>query len=462
MFSSLVTARSARTLIALCLLAPVPMLPVSAAAPDRPQRYSVEIFPSVHTGTCEQEAVVYQFDGERVRASWTRTDLLPDSPGSVNVKTVSTTRMEGTFRDGELRAEQTTETAVVHPPGSFTKDHPGGPVVRMFFRGEIEGRLQPDGRIKARVTTRATGSKALTLRTAADGAESYRWADNPNFATAPAVLDYWIPVPADNWFGGQFVAASGAQSFRLRSALERLDAHMAQASANLVAGKYDLARRQLDTVREEVADLGEQVKAGGDRTNVTFRGLPTDGIMLRREGLRIMMEYWEGYYRVANESLGAVQRELADLRHVLSGNAFKSILKNYINWSNSVPTDAMSWVAGYSPLTTIADVPRGVAGWCSEAEKDAGVLNDQFRKKRSLEELERFYEGQRDTFVAKRREVADLLRALEQGPAVEIDRAQQTFFSGLRWAVWLESGERRTAAELLEQYRGDESPAAAD
>lgn len=425
----------------------------AAGGRDLPPHFSVEVFPAFHNATRQQEAVVYHFDGEQVSARWQRTDIAKSPTGPWEIKWVTTTQMAGTFRNGELKGEQTSEMALIEPPGGYGKDYPGGPVARMFYRGVIEGRLQPDGRIKARVTTTPTGQKVLTLQPGTNGkAAVYQWIDQPPAAQTPGVMDYWIPLPTDNWFSSRYILASGAETFRLRSALERLDRYMTEAGENLLSGRYEQARRQIDTIRAEIDDLHRSLPSGDAGSRITFRGLPTDDAVIRRLRLQFMMAKWKEAYTIVNAALDQVQRELADLRNILSANVFKSIIKNYISWSNSIPTDIESGIAGYSTATGLLDLPRGFLGWYEESQKDAGILNDQFRKKRALEELERFYEGKREYIIQQRREAADLLKAVDRSPLMALDRTLQTEFAGLGWAPWRESPRRSAALAQLQGH----------
>ncbi|MBN1141838.1 MAG: hypothetical protein JXB25_08630 [Deltaproteobacteria bacterium] len=421
-----------------------------------PRSFSVEVVPAVHTQYQKQDAVVYHFDGERVSASWQRTDFIPKPDSKGTVKWVTATRMEGTFRGGILRGEQQSESVYLRDPGDYGPDFPGGAVMRFFYRGVIEGRLQNDGRIKARVTTTLTRQLGLNYGAKDHGEGTrYWWAEQPlNKHITPATLDYWVALPSDAWFDSRYILASGAETFRLRQALERLDRYLTEAGANLLAGRYPLARRQLETVRAEVGDLRQHLGSGPGASRISFRGLATDDAMIRRLRLRFMMEKWKEAYTIVNEALGQVQKELADLRGILSANVFKSIIKNYISWSGSIPTDVQSGIAGHSPVTSIADLPRNFLGWYEESQKDANILNDQFRKKRALEELEVFYEKKRGYIVDQRREVAELLKTLDQSPLVELDSSLQRFFSGLGWAPWQPGSQRSEAISGLRGTTG--------
>lgn len=202
---------------------------------------------------------------------------------------------------------------------------------------------------------------------------------------------------------------------------------MVEAGDNLSDGKYDLARRQLDTVRAEIEDLHRTVEEGKRATRITFRGLPSDDAMLRRAWLQFMMGKWKQEYLIVNDALARAQKALADLSNVLSANVFKSVLKNDISWSNSIPTDVVSGLAGYATVTGVADLPRGFVGWVEEGDKDEGILNDQFRKKRALEELARHCEEKREAVIAERRKVAGQLQEIERSPLAGLDRPLQFY-----------------------------------
>ena len=422
-----------------------------------PRKFSVEVFPAMHQANPKAElrqgAVVYHFDGERVSAGWKRTNIWKSNAGRGDVQVVTTTQMKGTFRNGVLKGEQRSETVRIDPPGGYGGEFPGGPISRIFYHGVIEGRLQPDGRIKARVTTTRTGTKSLTYTTgSAGGPGTFQWIDQPAANQKPQVLEYWIPLPAEGWFSSRYIIASGAESFKLRSALERLDRYMADTGEDLLAGRYPLARRRADTIRAEIEDLGRRIRSGKGATRIALRGLPSDDAVIRRQRLQFMLGKWNEAYTIVIEALAQVQDQLNDLRHLLSANVFKSILKNYISWSNSIPTDVVSGIAGYSTVTSLADMPRGVLGWYEESQKDAGILNDQFRKKRALEALEGYYLEKRSYIQEQVREVTDLMKAVDRSPLMDLDRNFQTYFTRLGWASW-QADPRRT--EILARLQGD-------
>ena len=137
----------------------------------------------------------------------------------------------------------------------------------------------------------------------------------------------------------------------------------------------------------------------------------------------------------------------------MSRQAGPGTVPHLISWSGSIPTDVTSGIAGYSPVTGIADLPRGFLGWYQESQKDAGILNDQFRKKRALEELERFYTKKRQYIVEQRREVADLMKAVDRSPLMEMDRSLRTYFAGLGWASWMAAPLREQALAQLQGHR---------
>jgi hypothetical protein len=419
-----------------------------ASALNLPRRFSVEVVPAIRQANHQQDAVIYHFDGDRVSARWETHTQAAAKSGDVT-RLEMTTQMEGTFRNGVLKGEQTSVMQAI-PPANYSKHHPGGPVTQMFYRGVIEGTLQPDGRIKARVTTTLTGYKALLTEPGWDDAPpTHRWVDQQLPDQPPGIVDYWIDLPTDVWFNTRFVQASGDQSFRLRSALERLDRYMNEASQNLLAGKHALAGSQIGTIRAEVADLQKSIRSGGQDTRIAFKGLPTDDAVLQHLEMQFMMDKWKEKYTIVNESLSVVQTQLADLRNLLSTNVFKSIIKNYISWSNSIPTDVVSGIAGYSTITGIADLPRGFLGWYEAGQKDAGILNDQFRNKRALEEAERFYEQERQNIIDARRKVADQLKAIDTGRLMDLDRSLQQFFTSQRWAGWQAEPRRSEALARL-------------
>lgn len=441
--------RMLTSLVVLLIFNTAALAVAQANRPDLPRRFSVEVSPALQMENVQQDAVVYRFDGERVTGAWTSVTQGAAQPGKGKTRIEMRYQLTGTFRNGVLKAEQ---RSVMHaiPPAGYSKHHPGGPVVIGEYLGVIEGRLQSDGRIKAQLSTTLVRYRTLLEETGSGGAPTHRWVEQPVPKQTPKASEFWIALPAAGWFNTRYIQASGAEHFQLRGALERLDRYMNEASQNLLDGQFALARKQIGTIRAEVGDLGKMIRKERLDTTIVFQGLPTDDAMLQRYEMQFMMDKWKELYIICNDALAEVQTQLADLRNILSVNVFKSILKNYINWSNSIPTDVVSGLAGYSTITGIADLPRGFLGWYEEGQKDAGILRDQFRTKRALETLEGFYEQQRREIIDERRKVAERLKALDKSPLMGMDRDLQKFFAKLRWADWQADPKRGEAPARLE------------
>ncbi|SDD94478.1 hypothetical protein [Rhodospira trueperi] len=230
-------------------------------------------------------------------------------------------------------------------------------------------------------------------------------------------LGHGVPGGADDgaaWFAGAYLTVADRHDDRVRGDLERLDEQAAAIAASIAAHDFDLAGRQVDSLR---ASLAELTTAG-----VAWRWhtVPTQAGMDRYDALVAATETTKETYLEATERKAAVSARLAELRDTFSANVFKGMIRSTVEWMNTIPTDPFSGLAGYSQFTDVLALPNSVLGWAAQAEEDAAVLSSQIGAIRTLERLEAELQAYVDDVVAARREVFDVIRDREEKRVIEL------------------------------------------
>jgi hypothetical protein len=114
----------------------------------------------------------------------------------------------------------------------------------------------------------------------------------------------------------------------------------------------------------------------------------------------------------------------------------KSVIKNYIDWANPIPSDATDLVEMYNPSKMLGAfvLPIKVLSWNEGAREDATILKDQVSGIQMLSELREFYLQRTQKSVEERKIIINALNALQ--PIKAIDDELKGYFSGLTWLKW--------------------------
>ena len=449
-FRGLENMRSRCKYILICLLAVFPFMNATPWACTFEQGYDVTVYPEVATPGLQQDAIIYHFEQGRVTSRWSRR--MTYSNGSRSFLTADLT---GTFTNGTLKCEQTSEMNMYMPRGTEPPGMPDGLHMIIKQTSYITGTLNNQGKILGRV--KIVTKEILSLApNPKDKGQTMIWTPLPDLSGSPdEFMDLAINLPYTLWYASDNIIACGAESLAVRRILERIDEHWNALSDTIGKMQYPLAASQIRTLKSDILDLEKEIHGSGLDCEIVFSGLPTDDMMIRLIRLRFMMEEWKDAYHIVNEALGSVQTQLAETRRVLTVNVFKSIIKNYINWSNSVPTDVVAGLSQYSFITGVADFPRSGLGMYEESQKDTAILSDQFKTKVTLEALEPFYDKKRDYVLEQADRTTTLIRQTKPSSLEPLDRSLILFFSNLKRASWQESPVKKKAMEQLAEKRAE-------
>jgi hypothetical protein len=433
----------------------ISLLWVQSRGQDLPDHFEVEVSPAVHVKNekvkLDITPIRYSFDREgsgwRVTSEWERDNgwvIEKNAWAMIHQKN----RLEGRYENGKLSGTQVTQEIFTYPPGSYGEEFPGGPIVYLDHLGTLSGSLSSGSVIEAVIQTRRTKDRSLTYseRRGPEHPPEYTWIETLYPDSKPQALKFQIPLPDPAWFESDLLKVSGTRSFRLEQDLTRLDRYLHDVQANLNAGQVALAEKQVEVITEEIAAFAREHERELPELRVTFKGLPSDQAMLRLQGLTQANQQWMRSRNIMNDALDQTEKSLEDLKGVLTGNVMKSIFKNYLNWSTSLPTDITAGLAEYSMSTALMDMPRSALGWMEAAETDSTILRDQFQRKQALEAMQEFYQKQRDAAQKETKRVVTELRRMQNSGLIALDNILQHQLSTCPWAGW-RANPKRTAAE---------------
>lgn len=407
--------------------------------------YTIELYPEIKKSGFQQDAIIYHFDQDQVTSSWSRRMIGQDGSRSDLFS-----KLAGTFRGGVLRCEQQSEMKIYYPEGM---NHPGGGKdgLHMIIKqtSYINGNLNNQGKItgKIKTVTKEILSRVPDQKT---NGKIWVWKPLPDLSGSPdEFYDLLITMPFNIWYTSDHILACGSENGKVLRILERIDDHWNSTINTIDRVQYGLAKSQLETLKADILDLKKQIDKENLDCEIIFMGLPTDGKITKLTQLRFVMEKWKESYTIVNEALGAVQIQLASIKRILAINVFKSVFKNYITWSNSMPTDVLSGLSEYDFITSLADFPRSGLSMYEESKKDGKILTAQFKTKDVLEDLEPFYDKKRDYVKEQAGRTTALIRKTKPLDLEPMDQSLLQFFSGLEWATWQEDRSRKIAFEQL-------------
>lgn len=158
----------------------------------------------------------------------------------------------------------------------------------------------------------------------------------PNTNTATITVpskpgDYALTVKASaTWHYDRTANGKNTQQEEKNEA-EVLDGQFALAEQNLAG-----LQETLGTIRSRIETLKKE-KPGFSCT-ITFIGTPMDKGMKRVSSLETMKEQWKKMHSIVTGNSQSINTMLQKTQMVFSNNILKSVVKNYLDWANAVPS----------------------------------------------------------------------------------------------------------------------------
>ncbi|OKL42547.1 hypothetical protein A3843_17965 [Pseudovibrio exalbescens] len=223
------------------------------------------------------------------------------------------------------------------------------------------------------------------------------------------------PLTSPRSSGGDFIVAQADLEWRDQQALERVDGFAAAVEHSILENKWSLARDQIISLNDYLADL----KRRG--VQWSWRRTPTQAGVDRYNKLVKATKVYRFSFMEVQNRLADVQSQLHVLRHDFSTDVLKTMLRSTVNWLNVVPTDPLDGLAEYSDLAGVLALPKTLMSWKEEAATDGSLLASQVKAIRHFEKLEKALQARQDHIIAARKALFERIKETQAERALTLD-----------------------------------------
>lgn len=241
------------------------------------------------------------------------------------------------------------------------------------------------------------------------------------------------------WYSSANLTAKGTENFSVRNALDQVQRAYDDIYSKLLKRDFDNLNMYVNNLKTSISSLkntinDEKKKDEKFECEVSFIGLPTTMSMTHLESFEKLSNKWKGMFLIAQGNVSQINDMLLKVQMGLSSNILKSVFKNYITWSGSLPTGATDFLTLYDPsnVLKVSALPGNVLGWWESANSDATILNNQVKTIKMLSELRKFYLQRMEQSVDERKIIENLLDELQ--PIKDIDKELRNYFMSIKWA----------------------------
>jgi archaellum component FlaC len=246
---------------------------------------------------------------------------------------------------------------------------------------------------------------------------------------------------ADAWYSSENLVVSGTENFSVRNKLDQVQRFYKEIEAALKAKNFNGVQMQIDNLKSSLSSLKSEIERQKQdnktfECNVSLLGSPTDLSMDHINKLQKMADLWKSQFSIAQENTLSINQILLKKQIGLTNNIMKSVIKNYIDWANPIPSDATDLISLYNPSQTLGFfvLPMKFLSWNEQAREDATILKDQVNAIQMLTELRTFYQERTQKSVEERKLIVETQNSLL--PVKAIDSQLKGYFSGLTWLKW--------------------------
>ncbi len=161
----------------------------------------------------------------------------------------------------------------------------------------------------------------------------------------------------------------------------KLQARFDLISQQVLDGQFALAGTNLDGLQETLGTIRSRIdqlkkEKPGFACTITFIGTPMDKGMKRVAALETMAKQWKEMHLIVSGNGQNINTMLLKTQMVFSNNILKSVVKNYLDWANAVPSPGDFFGAVPVKLQGLL-IPGNIMEWYGNAEEDANILKDQ-------------------------------------------------------------------------------------
>lgn len=246
---------------------------------------------------------------------------------------------------------------------------------------------------------------------------------------------------SDSWYSSENIVVKGTENASVRNKLDQIQQFYTEIGKAIQAKNMNGAQMQISNLKNALNSLKAEIErlkreSSSFECEISLMGSPTDLTMNQLEKLQKLADLWKKQYDIASANTLKINQILLNKQIGLTNNVMKSVIKNYIDWANPIPSDWTDLIEMHNPshMLGIATLPVKALSWNTEAREDASVLKDQVMGIQMLSELRTFYQGRTQSSVEERKLIVDTQNKLL--PAKAIDTQLKSYFMGLSWLKW--------------------------
>ncbi len=244
-----------------------------------------------------------------------------------------------------------------------------------------------------------------------------------------------------SWYSSENMVVSGTENASIRNKLDQVQQFYKEIETALRANNMSAAQMHIANLKNSLNSLKAEIERQ-KRENSSFEcevlllGSPTDLSMDHLNKLQKLGDLWKTQYDISQANTLKINQILLNKQMSLTNNVLKSVIKNYIDWANPIPSDWTDLIEMHNPshMLGIATLPVKALSWVTEARDDASVLKDQVMGIQLLSELRTFYQNRLAKSVDERKLIINTQNSLL--PIKALDAQLKGYFSGLSWLKW--------------------------
>jgi hypothetical protein len=242
----------------------------------------------------------------------------------------------------------------------------------------------------------------------------------------------------DAWFTSANISASGDTDPDLKFRLETLQNRYDLISGQVIDGKFDLAKSNIDGFKENLSDVKnrlEEIKKEKENFSckISLFGSPLDKGTKKLKALKKLFDDYKKVHSIVNGNAQEINKILLNNQINFSNNILKSIVKNYIDWGSGIPQPGDLFGAVPYNLQALT-IPGNVLDWYGNAMEDASILKNQAMNIKKLSELREFYLNRAKEVIEENKKTKE---EIDKNKDIEnLSTEFKKILSSQSWAKW--------------------------
>lgn len=252
--------------------------------------------------------------------------------------------------------------------------------------------------------------------------------------TGTATFHFVVEMKDNTWYSSNNIIAKGDEDFSVRNNLDRIQGFYQAIEKAMLKKDWKVAEMQWGNLKTSLEELQTNINRAKQKNknyecDITLVGLPSNQSMQHIEDIKTMSGSWKECWQICSDNYTKINDDLLKNRMTLSLNVMKSIIKNYVTWSNHLPTSSADILTLYDPkgIFTALDLPRNVLEWYTEAQSDASILKNQANNIKLLNRLSEFYHEKMQNSTNERKAFVEMQKDLQ--PAIGFHSKMEQYIS---------------------------------